>query len=533
MSLRLLRPELAANAYAREIDAALPRVLALADRDPLSATRGYGDRQFWAWKLIDFPNATLQGAVNGLSALLAANAFASHVSRPEIESAIDAMLAATPRMMRRDGSFEEALPFEQSWCVTALVLYDATCAVMRSQGDARASRAAAIGPLERAASFLVRRDETHGFISNHLATGAAALLRWDAMSGDAQARRKAESLLERILAGQSGEGWFVEYGGADPGYQTLCMTHLADAAGTADDAGLWAALERGVGFIRHFAHPDGSFGGVYGSRATRIYYPAGVEALAGRFPDARRLADRMRGAIGRAATVPLTAIDQPNLLPLFNNYCQALLAAPGPDAEEGEARPVGRTWFPQAGLLVDSGPAHHTVISARKGGVVYHWRDGRLACADGGVVLEDSAGHIVTSQADAPANEVALTDATLRVSGQLRRRSIPLPNPFNFLVLRAMSLTVMRIPAAGELVKRLIARLLVRAGGPGAGRFVREITLGPDLRVVDRWEPAELKRVEVDGPFSVIHMASAGYWQSGDTDSAEAPAAKRRATRRP
>jgi hypothetical protein len=115
MSLRLLRPELAQDAYAREIDAALPRVLALPDRDPLSATRGYGDRQFWAWKLIDFPNGTLQGAVNGLSALLAADAFAAHVSKDAVEDRIGEIQAATLRMMRRDGSFEEALPYEQSY----------------------------------------------------------------------------------------------------------------------------------------------------------------------------------------------------------------------------------------------------------------------------------------------------------------------------------------------------------------------------------------------------------------------------------
>lgn len=531
MTPRLMRTELGGNAYAREIDAALPRVLALADRDPLSPTRGYGDRQFWAWKLIDFPNGTLQGAVNGLSALLAADAFAPHVSRPATEAVIDDMLAATARMMRRDGSFEEALPFEQSYCVTALVLYDALCAVMRTQPPTRKTREAAILPLEKAVRFLVRRDETHGFISNHLATAAAALLRWDALSGDAAARRKAGLLLDRIVAGQSDEGWFVEYGGADPGYQTLCMTHLADAAATTGDERLWAALERGVGFIRHFAHPDGSFGGVYGSRATRIYYPAGVETLAGRSEAARSLAGRMRGAIGAAATVPLAAIDQPNLMPLFNNYCQALLAAPEADPKPDRETPAGRQWFPEAGLLVDAGKAHHTVISTRKGGVVYHWRDGRLVLRDAGLVLEDGRGRLFTSQADDPSNAIETGESGVRVSGRLRRRAIPLSGPWKFLVLRTMALTIMRVPAVGDAVKRLIARLLVHGGGAPAGAFTREILLGPDLRVADEWQPSSLKRVEVAGPFSVIHMASAGYWQAGDSAAPAAPAKRARRSR--
>src|SRR5690606_11062920 len=130
------------------------------------------------------------------------------------------MQAASLNMMRRDGSFEEALPYEQSYCVTALAVYDNLCATMRL-GTQRFD----VKSLERAIGFLVRRDETHGFISNHLATAVAALRRWDKLTGDAAARAKAGRLLDRILSNQSPEGWFVEYGGADPGYQTLCMSH--------------------------------------------------------------------------------------------------------------------------------------------------------------------------------------------------------------------------------------------------------------------------------------------------------------------
>jgi len=510
MSLRLLRPELADNAYAREIDAVLPRVLALPDRDPLSPTRGFGDRQFWAWKLIDFPNGTLQGAVNGLSALLEADAFAPHVPQGGIEGLIGEMQAATLTMMRRDGSFEEALPYEQSYCVTALVAYDHLCAAMRLGAPP-----ADVRPLEHAIGFLVRRDETHGFISNHLATAIAALRRWDRLAGDAAARRKADALLARVLARQSEEGWFVEYGGADPGYQTLCMTHLADAAKTAGDERLWAALEKGAAFLSHFVHPDGSFGGIYGSRATRVYYPAAMESLARRSPLAAAIAARMKRAISEVATVPLAAIDQPNLMPVFNNYCQALLAAGARvDAPEWQP-PVGQRWMPQAGLIIDVGPRHHTVISTRKGGVTYHWRDGALVTTDAGIALRDRA-RLFTSQGDDPANAVTVADDEIRISGRLRPLSIPLPNAFNFLVLRLLGATVMRLPALNALVKRLIAGMLVRAGKAGSGTFTRRITLGPDLRIADEWQPSTLSRIVTPVPFSAIHMASTGYWQAGD-----------------
>lgn len=515
--LRLLDQRFADNAYAIEIDAVLPRILALADRNPLSETYGFGDRRFWAWKLADFANGTLQGPVNGLTALLAAQAFSPVIDPQKIRKKVETILDATPRIMRADGSFEEALPFEQSYCVTALVLYDHLCAVERL-GDRVRDRSIELAP---AARFLVKRYESHGFISNHLATAAAALLRWDRMHGDGAARRKAETLVTRILDRQSTEGWFDEYGGADPGYQTLCMTHLADAAAILDSRRLWSALDRGAHFLSSFAHPDGSFGGVYGSRATRIYYPAAMEQLRDRSAQNGALADWMRPAIRRQATVPLSAIDTPNLSPLFNNYCQALLSAPDRDpADPTLPASPGRRWMPEAGLLVDIGPDHHTVVSTRKA-VICHWRDKRMVLHDTGLVIEGADGRLLTSQGD-PEPIMKLDREHLVIEGQLTAQRMPLPNPYNFLILRLLSISVMRIPAVGALVKKLIARRLISDRGKPAGRFRREIRLGQDLTIKDSWEPRALKRVIVDDPFSVIHMASSGYWQRNDTGSPEA-----------
>ena len=61
-----------------------------------------------------------------------------------------------------------------------------------------------------------------------MATAVAALSRWDILVGDPKALKKAEHLLDRILNNQSQEGWFMEYEGADPGYQTLCLHYLVD-----------------------------------------------------------------------------------------------------------------------------------------------------------------------------------------------------------------------------------------------------------------------------------------------------------------
>ena len=81
--------------------------------------------------------------------------------------------------------------------------------------------------LHKAADFLARSSEQHSLISNHLAGAALGLFKAGELFQENRYSDKGQSLLNLILKNQSSEGWFPEYGGADPGYQTLCMHYLA------------------------------------------------------------------------------------------------------------------------------------------------------------------------------------------------------------------------------------------------------------------------------------------------------------------
>ena len=512
--------------YLQQLDAVLPRLLAMADRDPLSKTLGVGDRQYWAWKLIDFPNATFQGAAHGFAALLAHDLFSPAISHSSILSRINAAFEGTRRVTRPSGHLEEALPFERSFCVTALVAYDLLRALEELQRSGFAQSISAperiLGPLIRA---LVTSDESHGFISNHLATAAAALFRWHELCGDGAAQNKATLLLKRILDHQSSEGWFVEYGGADPGYQTLCVSYLADVWRVTKDERLHDALAASARFLTHFAHPDGSYGGTYGSRATRLYYPAGVAALAPEFADAAALARFMRDSIRRNTTVPLTAIDQPNLVPLFNNYVRAACAQPAFSESllPCETRTHSRVHLKQAGLLIDSGAAHHTVISTHKGGVIHHLSAGTAMQIDSGVACQDARGRLYTNQSFDATNAVVVDGDHVSIVSDLRRLPQHYPNHWNFLVLRVLSATVMRAPMLAELVKRILAKLLITGARRSVGTVRRRIELGTDLNIEDAINADQsITRIRLDTPFSSIHMASQGYWQLQDDSEANA-----------
>lgn len=514
--------EAASNPYRREIEAVLPRLLAIYDRDPTSPTFGVGDRFYWGWKLIDFPNGTHQGAVHGLARLLTRNLLPSYIAQRSIVERIDGMIDAVGRIMAPDGSLAEAFPRESSFCVTALVAYDVLCAAdeLKSHVDEVTTKrwTKTVEPL---IDFLVRNDETHAIISNHLATGVAALMRWQGSNVEA-ARNRAQDLLKRISAHQSAEGWFSEYGGLDPGYETLCLAYLADVHLRNPNLGLKPQLERSLALLSHFAHPDGSFGGFYGSRNTRFIVPGGLEELAAEHAPAAALARFSRAAIANRTCVTLSTLDDGNLVPMFNSYCRAATAVhpatdTTPSALPCEDKSVWRRHLTDADIFIDNGPKHYTIVALGKGGAVQHYmKDEHTADLFNPGALGRRGQRFYSTQAQRKGNRVEIGADRLIVEAPFIESKSERPTPFKFIVLRTLSLTLFRWRPALEWVKRrLVERLITGQKQMGVSNQ-RTIVLGPDLRIEDRMLGSGLEPVKSKSHFYAIHMASAGYWQRQD-----------------
>ncbi|MBK6660236.1 MAG: hypothetical protein IPM80_23060 [Proteobacteria bacterium] len=510
------------NPYLDAVHAALPRLLASFDRDALRASRGLGDRNAWAWKTIDFFNATPQGAVHGLARLVAAGLLPEGVRGASVIERIDEAVDAVARLTRADGSLEEAFPYEGSFCVTALVAYDLL--VAREQLDAHwsaAMRERCLARVEPLIGYLMRADETHGCISNHVLTAVAALCAWhDAVPGASEQR--AQALLARVLGWQSHEGWYREYDGADAGYQSLATCYLADVHRRRPHWGLRESLARSLDFLVHCAHRDGSFGGLYGSRNTRFLQPAGFEFLAADMPQAAALAVFARKAIARQSCVTLASIDAGNLAPWFNGYAWAaqLCAERGAYATVPALpceQPHMRRWFPDAGLLFDGDAEAYTVVATHKGGVVVRSGNDGSLFVDAGVVMRDADGRLSTTQHYRRDNVVEITAQEVLVDAPLTRLHHSQFQPVEMIVLRILNVTLMRWRPLREWVKRRLAALLMGAPAPLATRNRRVVRLRPSFCVDDQDSAGpSLTRVEQGRPFTVIHMASQGYWQRGD-----------------
>ncbi|MCL2123375.1 MAG: hypothetical protein FWH34_04720, partial [Desulfovibrionaceae bacterium] len=190
----------------------LPRILSLFDRERTSATYGVADRQYASWCTIDFANGAYQGAAFGLARLWAADALPAWCPSATALSVIESAFQGVAVIRRPNGSMEEAFPYESSFCVTALVAHDLLWAHKLLTEKTGRPYTKHLEILEPVIAFLLRHDERHGIISNHLATAAGALFLWHSLNGDVTAERKGHKLLGRIRRHASPEGWFREYG---------------------------------------------------------------------------------------------------------------------------------------------------------------------------------------------------------------------------------------------------------------------------------------------------------------------------------
>ena len=513
------------NPYLKEIEANLPRILSLIDRDKTSSSYGMGDRYHWAWGLIDFGNGTFQGLAHGLARLWKSNLWPYSTSNKVFLERIHSLFLGAKNLTSRSGSLEEAFPNEGSYCVTALVAFDllSTLELLEEDIDIK-MRDEWIEIIRPMINYLQIADESHALISNHLATAVAALVLWMKLAKSNIVEKKARLLLDRILSNQSSEGWFEEYNGADPGYQTLCTYYLISVHINKPAWNLEKPLARSIDFLWNFAHPDGSFGGLYGSRYTRFYIPAGVLALSKQNKKALALSRFMAKSINSKKVITLSSIDEPNLIPLFNSYCWA--ASLMEEEKLSEDIPVLPSlskepfslYFSEAGLFIDRGIDYFTIINTSKGGIIYHYLNGVPKLIDGGVVVTNKNNRYGSSLSNSLVN-FSDDKKTIEVTSKVGPMPKSRPHPWQFLVLRLCSISLFRSFLFREWVKRILVRFLITEKNPWPIKNTRTIYLGKSLRFKDKISNKKgFKAIKDICNFVPIHMASQGYWQIQDEE---------------
>jgi hypothetical protein len=453
---------------------------------------------------------------------------------PRVRQLAIAALRFSVRSSHADGSCDDYYPFEQAM----------GAAVFSLQASARAAELLGLDDpdilawLRRRADWLVRHQES-GRLANHHALAALGLLRVAQLTGQSLYREAAEAAIGRVLQWQSAEGWFEEYGGADPGYQTVTIDCLAKYRQTTGDPRLDEPLRRAVAFARHFLHPDQSYGGEYGSRGSYHFYPHGMEILAADHPAAADMADGFlvslrSGVCAHFADDRMFAHRLANLLEAYVDWAPQRVVSPPPPAS-------GTRYFPQAQILVVRDAGLQTVVSAARGGVFKHFGAGP-PITDAGLLVETDALRLAASQWHDLGRQVTATGPCLGTAAP------PLPEgdedcqPLSFSVAGPLywcradlatpltqSLLHVGMWLAGRwcrtLVRRILQRRLITGRRPAPIRLTRTFYWLPPsetagrrvLRVVDVIELCDprlvVRRMAFGTDHQMAYVAAAGVYQ--------------------
>jgi hypothetical protein len=505
-----------------QVDRCIRRLLSEQNRDVSTRTYGCFDRRYWAWKLIDYPEATFQRNVYPLAWSITRQDNSPY--REHLRRAARAGLLFAADIQHKDGSFDQAFPHEHSYGATAFLLHPLIEAytMVKDEFDAQ-EQDRLENCLNRAAVFLDRNNETHGTITNHLCGAALSLLSAGDVLGANQFVKQGDQLLAHILSTQEPEGWFPEYEGADPGYQTLGLYYLAQIYCRQPEAQLGRALEKSLEFLSYFIHPDGSFAGHYGSRRTSVFYPGGFALLKNEFPLAATMLNRMLRSIAAQQTVTLDDIDIGNMAPLLSNYLPVIDRGFNPiKANLGDALPCDLDRltidFDRAGLSVRSTPTYYAVVGISNGGVtrVFRRSDGRMIWDDSGYWGRERDGQKVTSQVTELDRKVEKTGNSLIIETPLYRMGDRNMSPFELVVMRLLNLTIMRNIFLGNVVKGLLVRLLIRGKQAVPLQLKREIHFHEEaVEIKDHISKTgsiQLSDLSYGFSFVSIHMASARYF---------------------
>ncbi len=502
----------------------IPRLLSMIDKSSHSLTYGCFDRDFWSWKFRDFPLIMLQASVYPM-ALLWKFPFENnpYFKNNQFFNWIWAGMQYALKMQHRNGSFDLTSPNEQDVGSTLGVMHGMTEAFryLRDELDEN-KKHHFLDAVTKAFDFALYREEKHAIISNHLALFAVGFLNAYELTQNVNYLSRSEEIIDQIIHYQSSDGWYSEYYGPDPGYESLGIFHLAVYWKRTGLNHLLDSLKKSISFYTHFLQPNGGIGGDLGSRHTSLYFPAGFEILSDPIPEAAAVAKYMRQKLNNGNVALPSISDCENLPPLIYTFLEAALAENLQDDRKLPTLPVQNEnfykFFPDSGMLANSTRSYFSILNLKKGGIcrIFDKSTKNIAHEDAGYLIR-SGRTIYTSQFLRNENG-SLTEAGREVHTVARFGKVKqeLLSPLRLIFLRLMNLTLFHNKQLGDLVRRvIISRLITKR------RFVpifleRRILFQTD-KILIRDSLKRDKSIRIDGielvrSFMAIHMGSANYF---------------------
>ena len=245
------------------------------NREPGHPSRGSLDKPYWFYRAQrDFPDAMYFNGI--LSAFVASVELDAPVDKGDLTGS----LSQWSRCQRRSGSFDEWYPFEGSYVATGFSLACVVLTLILAENDpawrhwASDEKTRVYSTVKRAVAALAKRSDV--YCENQRAIAAAAVRAAAVLYGRQDWEGIAVGMQAELLAHQTPEGWFPEYGGFDVGYSSVLLDYLAISDWLHRDDEIRRAAEKLMRLLVNHVRPDGATGGPLYSRGTEYLLPFGL-----------------------------------------------------------------------------------------------------------------------------------------------------------------------------------------------------------------------------------------------------------------
>ena len=455
----------------------IPTLLTLLDRNRHSPTYGCFDRNYWHYRIIDFPSGMAQEFVLPLALAFCLEIPGNpYYQKASIKEWVEAGILYAAKSAHADGSCDDYFPFERAGGAAAFSLLACLDAFRITELENPAMRAF----FEKRADWLAGHQES-GRLSNHQALIALCLELTGQALGSDRWKKSAADRLSQVLSWQTDEGWFWEYEGCDPGYLTLTISILARIDQINPSPELTKALKAAVAFAAYFIHPDGSFGGEYGSRNTYNFFPHGLELVGRTNSQALAINDVFLKGLGEGrgscyADDHIIGHHTWNYLLAWQDFV--------PDRPKPQDREQGRTYFPIAQLLVERRGDTTLYAALNKGGVFKAFCGDKPVCSDTQFSVQaaetparNAVGHLVDDYTPRFEDDVITVEGSLGWAKQTRMTTV------NLIGLRGVMYTVGRF--FPNLIRRLLQRMLITGKKTAPYSFKRSFVWKGDALTVE------------------------------------------------
>lgn len=507
--------------YFESIISQIPRLLGLLNRNIGSLTYGCFDRQYWHYRIVDFPCARYQEAVLALALLYKLNHSKNlYFKNPNILEWINAAVEFWSKIQEKDGSFNEWYPHEKTFVATSFSTYAISETALIMEDKLIKEYRFILDVLKRAADWLSPMIEEK--VLNQTCGAVAALYNIYLLTGEHKYLVATQKKLDFLEKKQDLEGWLTEYGGLDMGYLSLAIDYLTKYYEKSKDETVFRILKKAILIIHSFIHSDYTFGGSFTSRNTEYFIPSGFEIMAKYLLESKDIAIIVRDAIAKEKTVIPAFLDDRYLAYMGYTYLQAFINAQDMDENPKYQFRGFSVEYPHLGIGIISGAEFHFVYNYKKGGTFKIVFSNNKSLRDWGAILISSWGKkYFSGWLNTQATCYKNGERSFEINTQFQEIKQLLPSPLKYIASRIFLLTLGSYGLISVWLKSILRDKMIINKKNSPIMLSRILSLkGEKITIVDRIKGARgIKTVILNAKVSYIYTPSSCYYQPSDLEN--------------